>query len=148
MWQIILNTLLILTLYSSQARSPDSRSAQLCRCSPPAYSDSPAASFSSEPPSTLQTAVCRVNTVNRRNVKYTDRVFSHVERRALRQDGTSYIAATSMNPGISYSLWWWILCEKVNFFHDLTSLLGVSHHLFVLLSMFLGLLSRFGRQIT
>lgn len=32
--------------------------------------------------------------------------------------------------------------------HDLTSLLGLGHHLFILLSVFLGLLGWLGRQIT
>lgn len=71
------------------------------------------------------------------------------------------------NPGISCLLLWWIseiqrgpLFLQLNALkedrkgtlialsNDLTSLLGQGHHLFILLSVFLGLLGWLGRQVT
>lgn len=111
----------VLTLLSSWAGSPGSRSGRHCRCSPPAYSDPPAASSSSEHPSVLQ----RENTVQ----FYTQELAS-TQRCAVKPRVFEAQKSTS------------IAVEN-----ELTSLLGLDHHLFILLPVLLGFLCRFGRQI-
>lgn len=71
--------LLVLTLYSNSAGSPGSRSGRQCRCSPPAYSGPPAASFSSGPPSILQAGKCsfRHRTSALTNFKRHQNFFHH-----------------------------------------------------------------------